>query len=113
MFSGGGKLEIGSFKGYGGGTSGGFSLHNSLHRADGGPVTAGKPYLIGERGWEVFVPNQSGTVVNQAQLGGMGGGTTINNITYSAPRERGLTSRRSQRQQAEQTASFISRKSKR
>ena len=32
-------------------------------RADGGPVRAGRPYLVGERGPEVIVPEQSGTVV--------------------------------------------------
>lgn len=31
-------------------------------RADGGPVTAGQPYMVGERGPEVFVPATSGTV---------------------------------------------------
>lgn len=32
-------------------------------RASGGSVTAGKPYLIGERGAEIMVPGRSGTVV--------------------------------------------------
>lgn len=32
------------------------------HRALGGPVTAGEPYLVGERGAEVMVPRTSGTV---------------------------------------------------
>lgn len=32
-------------------------------RADGGPVEAGKPYLVGERGPEIVVPKQSGTVI--------------------------------------------------
>ena len=33
-------------------------------RAMGGPVTAGRPYLVGERGPELFMPNIGGTVVN-------------------------------------------------
>lgn len=33
-------------------------------RADGGPVTAGMPYLVGEQGMEMFVPNTSGTVLS-------------------------------------------------
>ena len=33
-------------------------------RAMGGPVTAGRPYIVGERGPELFMPNISGTVVN-------------------------------------------------
>ncbi|MBE9606236.1 tape measure protein [Acetobacteraceae bacterium H6797] len=34
-----------------------------LFRAEGGPVTAGQPYVVGERGPEWFVPRQSGTVL--------------------------------------------------
>ena len=33
-------------------------------RAKGGPVAAGRPYLVGERGPELFMPNIGGTVVN-------------------------------------------------
>ncbi|MCF7788395.1 MAG: hypothetical protein K9N47_19905 [Prosthecobacter sp.] len=32
-------------------------------KAKGGPVKAGKPYLVGEKGPEIIVPKQSGTVV--------------------------------------------------
>jgi hypothetical protein len=32
-------------------------------RARGGPVKAGKPYVVGERGPEVVVPRQNGTVL--------------------------------------------------
>ena len=39
-------------------------------RADGGPVTMGMPYLIGERGPEVFVPNTNGAVIPNNKLGG-------------------------------------------
>lgn len=39
-------------------------------RAMGGPVTAGRPYLVGERGPELIVPRQSGTVVPNHALGG-------------------------------------------
>jgi hypothetical protein len=59
----------------------GFSLDSigswlgGLFRAEGGPVTAGQPYIVGERGPEWFVPRQSGTVLPN----GMNpGGTTIN-----------------------------------
>ena len=37
-------------------------------RATGGPVTGGRPYLVGERGPEVFVPTSAGRV--EAGLGG-------------------------------------------
>lgn len=41
-------------------------------RALGGPVTAGAPYLVGERGPELFVPGASGTIVPNGG-GGMSG----------------------------------------
>lgn len=39
-------------------------------RAMGGPVAGGRPYLVGERGPELMVPNGSGTVVPNSSLGG-------------------------------------------
>src|SRR5690606_6842740 len=39
-------------------------------RAAGGPVTAGQPYLVGEKGVEIFVPGQSGTIVPNDALAG-------------------------------------------
>ena len=35
-----------------------------MERAEGGPVTAGQPYLVGEKGPEVVVPNQNATVLS-------------------------------------------------
>lgn len=46
-------------------------------RADGGAVTANTPYMVGERGAELFVPSVSGTIVPNSQLG-YGQGVTIN-----------------------------------
>lgn len=43
-------------------------------RADGGPVSAGRAYLVGERGPELIVPPSAGTVIPNHALGG---GTTI------------------------------------
>lgn len=51
-------------------------------RAKGGPVTAGRPYLVGEKGPEIFVPGQSGGIVPNNQLAMAGGGETNINITY-------------------------------
>ena len=39
-------------------------------REFGGPVYAGQPYLVGERGPEVVVPGASGTVVPNNKIGG-------------------------------------------
>lgn len=54
----------------------GSNIVNSIlpGRANGGPVTAGMPYMVGERGPEMFVPRTSGNIVPN---GGMGG-VTIN-----------------------------------
>jgi hypothetical protein len=47
-------------------------------RANGGSVQAGKSYVVGERGAEMFVPSSNGTIVPN---GGMGGSTI--NITVN------------------------------
>jgi len=44
-------------------------------RALGGSVTAGQPYIVGEQGREMFVPNQSGTIVSNDNLNK---GTVVN-----------------------------------
>lgn len=41
---------------------GGQSLNVGL-RAEGGPVTKGRPYIVGERRPELFVPDESGTII--------------------------------------------------
>jgi hypothetical protein len=45
-------------------------------RANGGAVTAGTTYLVGEQGAELFTPNTSGAIIPNKALGG--GGSTIN-----------------------------------
>ena len=49
--------------------------------AMGGPVSSGSPYVVGEKGPELFVPHASGTIVpnNKMSGGGSGsGGVTVN-----------------------------------
>ena len=46
-------------------------------RASGGPVTASTPYLVGERGPELFVPNTYGSIVPNGAMGAAGA-LTIN-----------------------------------
>ena len=48
-------------------------------RANGGPVSAGSPYLVGERGPELFMPKASGTVIPNNALG-MGGANIVVNV---------------------------------
>ena len=40
-------------------------------RAVGGDVSAGQPYVVGERGPELFVPGQSGAIVPNGAMGGV------------------------------------------
>jgi hypothetical protein len=47
-------------------------------KAIGGPVQSGQPYMVGERGPEMFVPNQSGSIIPNKKMGG--GVTVINNV---------------------------------
>jgi len=54
--------------------------------ADGGSPPVGKVSLVGERGAELFVPNQAGTIIPNHLLGGGTEGTTnivIPNVTIS------------------------------
>ena len=58
-------------KSTGGGLLGGlFSGLFGGARANGGPVTGGMPYLVGERGPEIIVPRSAGQVIPNHALGG-------------------------------------------
>ena len=46
--------------------------------ADGGNPPVGMATLVGERGPELFIPNQSGTIIPNNQLGSLGGGSPQN-----------------------------------
>jgi hypothetical protein len=46
-------------------------------KAGGGPVYTGSPYVVGEKGPELFVPNTSGTIIPNHQLGITTGTTTL------------------------------------
>ena len=67
-----------------------FNLGAAQYRASGGPVSAGSPYIVGERGPELFVPGRSGNIVPNNALAS-GGDTVINggiNITVENTGER-------------------------
>ena len=49
----------------------------SFFRQSGGSVQKGRPYVVGERGPELFIPNSTGQVT-QAARGTNGGQTTVN-----------------------------------
>lgn len=50
-------------------------------KAAGGPVMGGTPYIVGEKGPELFVPNGNGSIVPNNRLSG--GGNTIINLNVS------------------------------
>ena len=81
----------------GGGGGGGFNLGNLITgflgtptvgapmggltlpgRANGGPTKGGSPYIVGERGPELFVPNTTGKVVSNEELNSGSDAPTIN-----------------------------------
>jgi len=69
-------MRPGSFLGFGGGTmqQGTTGFVSNLPwpaRANGGPVSSGQPYMVGERGPELFTPSQSGFITPN------GGGNSI------------------------------------
>ncbi|KAB7648188.1 tail tape measure protein [Polymorphobacter fuscus] len=59
------------------------SLFGAPGRATGGPVSGGRPYLVGERGPELFVPAAAGRVETMAR----GRGAVNVTINVAAPRE--------------------------
>ena len=44
--------------------------NSRFFRANGGPVSTGKSYMVGERGPEMFVPNTGGRIVPNSDMGG-------------------------------------------
>ena len=62
-----------------GAVSGGGGFFSSLFtRASGGSVQKGQPYMVGEQGAELFIPNQSGQITQSARGTGNGGATNVN-----------------------------------
>ena len=60
---------------FGGAFSGGGGFFSGLFggfRADGGPVSAGKSYIVGERGPELFTPGASGQITSNENMRGGG-----------------------------------------
>jgi hypothetical protein len=63
-----------------------------LFRAEGGPVEGGSPYVVGERGPELFVPSSAGSITpnNRMPSGGSGGapqGGDTWNVTVNASKD--------------------------
>lgn len=52
--------------------------------AGGGEMEANRPYLVGERGPEIVVPRQSGTVIPNNRMQGMGSVSNVTNYNIQA-----------------------------
>jgi hypothetical protein len=85
------RTSIGSIQGSGGGFLGSLlgavgSLFGAPGRATGGPVSGGRPYMVGERGPELFVPASAGRI----EAHGAGGRGPVNvTINLAVPRDAG------------------------
>jgi phage-related minor tail protein len=52
------------------------------YKAIGGSVSAGSPYIVGERGPEMFVPNSNGAIIPNDRLSQEGQGGVVVNQTF-------------------------------
>ena len=95
--SGGGGGSSSNAAGFGGSFDAGIpSIGNTTDfsgafRANGGPVTSQQPYIVGERGPELFVPGTGGSVVNHNDLRsamgaapGSAGGAPVLNMSFQS-----------------------------
>jgi hypothetical protein len=54
------------------------NLYNPVMEAEGGALSAGNPYMVGERGRELFIPSTNGTMIPNHDLAGSGMNITFN-----------------------------------
>ena len=71
--------------------------------ATGGPAMANTPYIVGEKGPELFMPGRSGTVIPNDALGGGGSTSVVVNVDAS-----GNSSVQGDQQQAKQLGVAVS-----
>ena len=81
LFS-GGNSSLAADIGSAGGGANFASVIAGGYMADGGPVAANTPYMVGERGPELIIPKGAGTVIPNNQLAGAMSGPQI---TYNGP----------------------------
>jgi hypothetical protein len=60
-------------------------------RANGGPVNSGVPYMVGERGPELFVPSSSGKIIPNSAMRSGGGTPAIGGVTINYNIAAGVT----------------------
>jgi len=105
----GGLASIGIGGGSGGGVIPGLgnligAIFGLPGRATGGPVSPGRPYLVGERGPEMFVPTSAGQID-----AGAGGGARSVNVSIRVVSPAGSSSPESLRRSSRQVAQAVRR----
>ena len=82
------ETAIAAVKAFSGGGFGGFAEGGQVKaRANGGAVGMGQAFMVGERGRELFIPNQDGEIVSNERLQQLG---TNVNFTINATDVRGV-----------------------
>lgn len=71
-------------------SSSGSLFDPKIFKAAGGPVAAGQSYIVGERGPELFMPRQSGTILPHVPTMQGGGGTQTHRFVIAGPDGRTL-----------------------
>jgi len=82
------QFENAKAKGSIGGSLLSFGISKLFGFASGGAVSKGNPVVVGERGPELFVPNQTGQITQNAR--GTGGGATSVNFNITTLDARGF-----------------------
>ncbi|MES1190732.1 MAG: hypothetical protein ABUS47_06600 [Steroidobacter sp.] len=57
-------------------------INDLTGKATGGPVSSGIPYLVGEKGPELFIPNNNGSIMTNQMLASTGGGMNVTNVFH-------------------------------
>ena len=60
-------------------------------RAAGGPVTNGRPYVVGEKGPELFIPSGSGNIIANSAMRSGGGSPAMGGVTVNYNIAAGVT----------------------
>jgi len=94
------------------GKLGGKILGKLTGKADGGPVTGGRSYIVGERGPELFTPGASGSITPNHQMGGEGGGGGAQTINMTI-NVSGVTDRTDKRNLAREIGDMINQELRR
>lgn len=104
---GGGATATRGFGTLGGPSLGGVPINPYMRRATGGPVSPGQPYIVGEVGEELFVPNMSGNIIPNSQMGRQVVHNHYNTFNVAAPGNTSVSARKSARELADMYLGYV------